>query len=348
MIAPTTSISDIKTISGSKKVRTKLYAIYEGEKTECQYFEALQSQGLLVPYVEPVKIEKCGLDKHTTMREDLVKIANDEMTFIDTGINTFRRLLSYALSYTNIYDFKYLSSKVNSPKKKQSANRKTERNDNMRGYPAIRKYFRKELIDAGCIDDSDHVLDTALAIRTINKSLKKIDMDYRIENVDSLLRSGHLKHSTENKPYPREVWIIFDRDQGSITEEDFQNAIHNCESKGYFAIVSSPKFELWLSMHHPTFDYESPKISYDSKYGDILDDKLIELEDGTDIVIKIDNGVKKITRKGIGAIRFNKFYKNRLKYAIETSKNKMFQTNPSLMIRSPGTNVGINLERILK
>lgn len=348
MIPPTTNISDLKTDSGSKKVRTKLYAVYEGRKTECNYFEALQSRRLLKPHIEPIKIEKYGLDRDTTIREDLVKIANDEMKFIDTGVNTFRRFLSYALSYVDSCDFKKLSLNIKNPKKKQGMHNDMERKANMRGYPDVREYFRKELIDAKCIDDSDCILDTPLAIRTINNSLKKINKNYRIENVDSLLKSEHLEYSPENKLYPREVWVVFDRDQSSITEEDFKNAIRRCESKGYVAIVSSPKFELWLSMHHPTFNYESPKISYDSNYGKILDEKLIEFEDDTDVVKKIENGKEKITRKGIGAERFDRFYKNHLRDAIEISKNKMFQINPSLMVTSPGTNVGIYLEKILK
>lgn len=49
-------------------------------------------------------------------------------------------------------------------------------------------------------------------------------------------------------PYDQ-VWVVFDQ-EGFNNGRDWQNAIHQANSKGFKVVFSNPSFEFWLLLHH--------------------------------------------------------------------------------------------------
>jgi hypothetical protein len=57
-----------------------------------------------------------------------------------------------------------------------------------------------------------------------------------------------------------QVWCVFDRD--SWTEQDFNNAIQNANSKGFGVAYSNKAFELWYILHFEFLNAGIPRSDY--------------------------------------------------------------------------------------
>lgn len=67
----------------------------------------------------------------------------------------------------------------------------------------------------------------------------------------------------EFSKYPEdEFWIVSDVDDNLDNhKEKFENAIQECEEKGYKYAISNPFFEIWLLLHHDEASEEDKKYA---------------------------------------------------------------------------------------
>lgn len=67
----------------------------------------------------------------------------------------------------------------------------------------------------------------------------------------------------EFSKYPEdEFWIISDVDDNlDIHKAEFENAIKECDEKGYKYAISNPFFEIWLLLHHDDVSEEDKKFA---------------------------------------------------------------------------------------
>ena len=82
-----------------------------------------------------------------------------------------------------------------------------------------------------------------------------------VERTDKFKRE---KESTyEFSKYPEdEFWIVADVDDNLDNHRiEFENAIQECDEKGYKYAVSNPFFEIWLLMHHDDVNEEDRKYA---------------------------------------------------------------------------------------
>lgn len=74
----------------------------------------------------------------------------------------------------------------------------------------------------------------------------------------------------EFSKYPDdEFWIVSDVDDNlDIHKDEFENAIKECDEKGYKYAISNPFFEIWLLMHHDEVNEQDKEyaVTEDHKY----------------------------------------------------------------------------------
>ena len=140
-------------------------------------------------------------------------------------------------------------------------------------------------------------------------------------------------------------FIIFDRDYDNFwtkeqkekyqrTDKDYEEIISFCSdsSRNYEVLLSTPCFEFWLLMHHENANYKG----IDRTTREIVYERLGKLE-GFDY--RDEKALKNIDK------RYKDNYKDTFDYAVEQSKT--FATDPRVLIKEIGSNVGIKLKSLL-
>lgn len=77
------------------------------------------------------------------------------------------------------------------------------------------------------------------------------------------------KESTyEFSKYPEdEFWIVSDVDDNLDNHKtEFENAIQECDEKGYKYAISNPFFEMWLLLHHDEVNEDDKKYAVTEKH----------------------------------------------------------------------------------
>ncbi len=138
-----------------------------------------------------------------------------------------------------------------------------------------------------------------------HKKFDRITVEGTGKNTESLISCVEKLVRKAAIPYGQ-IWCVFDKD--SFSDEQFNNAIMQAESKGYNVAWSNECFELWFILH---FDYLQSAISrkeYFQKIDKIFKEKNINngiyekniedifkiLEDKTNVAIKNSNKLLKL------------------------------------------------------
>ena len=164
---------------------------------------------------------------------------------------------------------------------------------------------------------------------------KKYNIEYHMENTD--IFSDYKRPISDSD----KVFIIFDRDYSVkyFDHTKYLECIRKCDELKYLPIVSSPKFELWLLMHHKNPDFGNP--SFYPSYGKHISNELCSCGDW-------DAEEGSSNEKFISSERFEKWYQNGIGIAIERSKDtKLFVTGAYNLMNRPGTDLGILVGEII-
>lgn len=115
------------------------------------------------------------------------------------------------------------------------------------------------------VEDEVH---TSLKARTReqNQVLGKTKPWQLVEKIDKFKEEKETKY--EFSKYPEdEFWIISDVDSNLDNHKKaFENAILECEKKGYKYAISNPFFEIWLLLHHDEVSEEDRKYAVTEKH----------------------------------------------------------------------------------
>ena len=97
--------------------------------------------------------------------------------------------------------------------------------------------------------------------REQNQLLGKSKPWQLVERIDSFKEEKEAKY--EFSKYPEdEFWIVADVDDNLDNHKtEFENAIQECEEKGYKYAISNPFFEIWLLLHHDEVSEEDKKYA---------------------------------------------------------------------------------------
>ena len=131
------------------------------------------------------------------------------------------------------------------------------------------------------------------------------------------------------------ICIIVDRDHLSFFENQYDEAVKQCENNKFRLIVSNPCIELWLLFHY------SDLSKYDLKK--ILENKKIGNRTQTEVYLKDDYLEGSYSKK---RILFHQKYKNHVITAI--SHSKKYPTEPKKLKSSVGTNLGMLIEEMIE
>lgn len=199
----------------------KYFIIFEGEKTESSYLEALRGVSKKHPFV---MVEKVGNEKGLTLLNQMIALADDMLKKDNANKCTYQR------AYSNIA--KEFQSKGLKPLTEQGLMKK------------ISSIHRNTLKDVSFGDE-------------IQKDKLKQVLEELVNYLDSsLLSLGNEVDDLLNFSYPEfskgfdKIAIIVDRDrQGTPDDEKFKKDVLSGIEKGYRILVTNPCFEFWLLLH---------------------------------------------------------------------------------------------------
>jgi hypothetical protein len=176
-----------------------------------------------------------------------------------------------------------------------------------------------------------------------NSELIKIE---RLEKLDESDTKSHPNHVIEllnerkeqweaHGIEPNELWMVVDRDEHNVSEEQLLAIIDKCKTEGYNLALSNPTFEFWLLLHITSIEeYDrnllltNPRIPSKSKK------RFIEKE-----LSSLLGGYNK------NNIRFERFEPG-IKEAIQRAKELSIHNEP--LIDELGTSVCLLVERLIK
>ncbi len=283
----------------------KIYYLMSEGCTELDYFERLKYTGVLRKKITLIVDLKSNFERDMSSADEMIKTAYDYVTFQCKGLCTLRKYITIEFSEF----FEQNEKKLNEDYPKLNENLQELRNE-------LITQFKNEF---GVIIEPNSNLHEIIA-----KILSsKYGIHFAMENTDSFYGNNQSNDSDK-------VCIIFDRDFHNyfFNDKKYEYCLRECRKNGFEPIVSSPKFELWMLMHHKDTDFGNP--SYDKEYGEYIMDELDKLE-----------GKRNYDKKKIPKMRFDMFYRYEIQTAIDNSKDKrLFKTGADNLKNNPGTDVG--------
>lgn len=225
------------TPSEKKPERRIIYIIYEGAKTEPNYFDHYSRS--LGRSCEFEKIPRADVDKNQTDRNYLIDIASGYMRHITKGECSPYYFITLVLDDC----YKYLNSENKNKLKKLSL--------------VIRRNAIREFNNIKGLIIGDVVTDYKVGSEEVIKAIRAKGVSINGYSFNNFYLFS--KPDETYAPYDR-VFIVFDRDYSrndptSRTKEDYDNYIGKCKEYGYDALVSTPMFEFWQLLHHKNVDY---------------------------------------------------------------------------------------------
>lgn len=282
-----------------------VYAIYEGERTEPDYFTNFQRCYRGEASFEISPIPKDSFDISQTDRNKMFKIADGYIKWITRKVRT-----PYYFATVVLRDFYIVAKDAigiwddHSDKAKKLIRRMDQARDKCVKLSASGKYVDSD----GFVKDNTSFLEVVTSeIESIKNEYKLKGLDYRFTKVDSINGDSTFNPSTDR------IFIVFDRDidlknQTTRSPEEYKDIIRRCDNQGYEVLLSTPKFEFWLLLHHDDVCL--------GDYG-ITDGELVDTDLKRKEGIDPNADYKKISEE-----RFEKFYRRRFEQALAMSHSE--------------------------
>lgn len=207
-----------------RKAAKKYYLVYEGSKTEAQYFLGIDENKELLNINSLIEIVPILRSYNEEDWSNPKKILDKLIEYVSTqegeslSVGTFLdKMIDWLLEEQIISD-KGIYNKYNLKEK-------------------CLELFESET-EVIKIADASKIVSTFLTKElNISDSVKQIE-DY-IEKQFVTYEEGYDK-----------ICLIADRDKQSFKEEQYDYVVKTCKRKGYGFYVSNPCFELWLLLHY--------------------------------------------------------------------------------------------------
>lgn len=205
----------IRSNSRSRDFNKKYIFVFEGEKTEKQYFEKLSNYKEELGINDLIHIEILEkLDETKSNQLSVVKSLDDYIRGIDNikkSVEVIKNTIK-DMVISELNDFDDIKIKV------------------------------LNLIDE-CFVDEKFDINIDRFIEAIRDLIIDIDIDVLIEDIRNLKQ--RLDYDNEID----EVCIIIDRDKGSFKKKQYEEVVKICNDNDYNLGISNPCFEFWLLLH---------------------------------------------------------------------------------------------------
>ena len=288
-----------------------VYVIYEGRRTEKDYFTLFAKTARNSDRFTLIELSKDGFDADRTDRPTMVELARGHMEMI-----RHRRFTPF-LHVTTVL-------------------RNIETGSVGRVDPDLFDRIRRSVMTAldsrsgaGIVGPDGLVAD---ADRMNDLISRELDRRHVHHGPDAFDLHGYTPRGRRYDPARDRVFVVFDRDLDPNcpelrTGEEYHRVLDMCEGLGFTPVVSTPMFELWLLLHHEDADVSGigPTLLYKDAIEDMLED--MELCAG-----------KRITRE-----RFDRYYRDTFPRAVEASKREPLTTDLRSLENMAGTRVGVEL-----
>lgn len=312
--------------------RQIIFTIYEGEKTEPEYFKQFfDCKGNKIK-CELMAIPKKNVDQDNTDRDEMVTIAESYLDYITGNLTAFELVkivlddfsisIQRKMNYDNDRDVRKFHNTIR--EKRKEIIRNSEKFTDSKGN--VIDGMKDEFVNF----IHEKYLDKLIEIAEDKLKINLKNFKYKFSNPDVL--NPDVKYSKQDD----RVFVVFDRDVSpKRTDKLYNEIVDRCESKNFEILLSNPKFEMWLFMHHKDADY-SLIYKDNSRLSEDVDDELIRLEGRT-------NKPKEVDGK-----RFDKYYKNNFNIALEASSKNKLTIDVRKLISNPGSNVGVKLNSLFE
>ena len=313
--------------TNSRAFSRTIYIIGEG-RTEETYFSCLKKSDLLQPDVDLKVIRKVELDKDDSDRYNMCMIAEDMYNLNGKGKSTPHRVITLILNK--------LLKQIKEGYPLEGEHIKIP------SYEML-KQDRVHLIDD--FDYTDYVDEDNCVIDVMDYQQFILDYIKETYGIDFVFEDTDLYYSKTYRPLDwKEIYIVFDRDYHPkyFPDSYYEFLMDWGEKHGINYVVSAPAFEIWLLMHFedahfPIFDRP------DKDYKDFLTEMLYGYDEMA--------AGSMHDEKYMSEERFNRYYHDRIRIAIEATKSYEFQpiSNPPRELkRNTGTCMGRFIESIIR
>jgi hypothetical protein len=215
----------------SAKAKRKFFLVFEGEKTEVQYFTGVNAHKTelgISALIEIKLLMRSTGHEGTSNPKRIIQLLIKHMTeTIDNGI-TCGLLIEKICDYL-FYELDISETSMINPKSVTEGLGKVSK-----------KRFGLE--PHSVVTDINAVLDEyELYLK------KKYNIENSAETISEYIKSSEVVF---DKDYDR-VCIVVDRDRQSFTADQYDYVLEQCRRHGFDLFVSNPCFEFWLLLHFP-------------------------------------------------------------------------------------------------
>lgn len=217
-----------------KEIKKKFFLVFEGEKTEYQYFKGVNEykEELKISALVEIKplMRSVGHENISNPKRIVQQLIKHITETIESGISCesiIERICDYLFHELGVSENSIVNSKVI-----------------ISGLMGLSKD------KFGLSPES--IVTNINAILTVYEDYLKTQ--YNIENSAELI-AEYIKNSeiVFDKEYDK-VCIIVDRDKQSFKSEQYDYVIEQCKKHQFDFYVSNPCFEFWLLLHYPDVD----------------------------------------------------------------------------------------------
>ncbi len=295
----------------SDEVKKKYFLVFEGEKTEHIYFDAVLSQSKTIginPLIELIPILRGHSEHGWSNPKKLLECVISYLQEKESGCITYETLINYIMDY--LYDTKIIKI----------------------GSSMASSLF--ESIGNVCITSMQKKLDDEIIniSKEADEFLKLLDNELNISNIDKIAKFIKETIQSEVGTYDKDIdviCLIVDRDMHSFTEKQYNYVLETCKKYGFHLCVSNPCFEFWLLLH---FD-DIQKIDKEK----LLKNEKVSKKH-TYVTKELKNRYKSYNKNCYNAEKLI------LKIDHAIKNEKLFEQSNDRLINSVGSNIGLLIE----
>lgn len=310
------------------EAKRRIYAICEG-LTEKQYLQYFQENNRSVGRFDIEIYEKESFDKNQSNRMRMVDML--------TGVKILKIEGEYTpYMYLTQYMHRCMDGELNSIEY-----------DKTKLYDELNKIRERVMKKSDCfINEKGYVSKYDVADELVREEISE---NYYLREY---LNKFSIDYPDIRNPEPSigfeidRYYVVFDRDKEATdyslrSDEEYRRVLNRCSELGYRVLLSTPLFEFWLLLHH--------KNVLPGSYPADLSQKMTILEDLEESENQCNDW--KNTRldkvKSISKKRFELYYNtNNFKKAVTRSKE--LESDPYKLLDEIGSNVGLELESLMK
>ena len=287
--------------------KKKFFLVFEGEKTESIYFNAIEKyrEKLRInSVVQFIPIIRDFSEKGYSNPKKIIECLDRRLLECKTGILSYDTICNCIINYldeNNLMSANNLSKKM------------------------VWTTLENTLHEGGK-DICDLVGDLKEACDFLYLELCKFSWGKVLSDLDNMIQKERLSYEAGFD----KMCIVVDRDKESFTSEQFTEVLKKCSEKNYSLYVSNPCFEFWLLLHYDgVTELDKNKLKENAKVS--RNKRYVELE-----LHKKMKGYKKTKYDDSIALNVDKAIKNMFKFCYDEKK----------LIDSVGTNLGRLIEEL--